>query len=113
MLRMRGQPLTAIRAAVVSDNDLTIDGVVGQEADRLPDAGRDGLGLIETRHQHRELQVGRLRLVRLSVGHVGHGDRAVISVSSLQRPRVHMDGPCSGANVPMVSASVWHRIHRP
>ena len=29
--RIRGQPLTAIRAAIVSYNDLTIDGVVRQE----------------------------------------------------------------------------------
>jgi hypothetical protein len=60
--------------------------MIFQDDDRLPDTSRDSLSLIEARHQHRKLQVARMRLVQLSVGDVGHGDGGVASDPSLQQP---------------------------
>jgi hypothetical protein len=48
--------LTAIRAAVISNEDFPVNAVLCQERDSLLDARTDGLGFIQAGHEHRELQ---------------------------------------------------------
>jgi hypothetical protein len=48
--------LTTIRAAVISNDDFSVNVVLCQERDSLPDARTDGLGFIQAGHEHCELQ---------------------------------------------------------
>ena len=55
--RLFGQPLAAVRTAVVGDQNLTADTTCGQESNSLADARRHGLCLVEARHDHGQLHV--------------------------------------------------------
>jgi hypothetical protein len=55
-----GQLLAAVRAAVVGDDDLSLDAFTGEEVEGLADAGLDGLRLVQTGHDHGKLHVALL-----------------------------------------------------
>src|SRR6185437_14700456 len=85
-----GQPLAAVRAAVVGDQHLAADPALGQESHSLADARRHGLCLVEARHDHGQLHV----------------------FVSIQRQRIWSHGPVQVARRITVGEGRTHRTGR-
>jgi hypothetical protein len=62
-----GDPLRTVLAAVVRHQHLAADAAAGKESGRLLDAHRQRAGLVEARHEDRELAGGESRRVVIDV----------------------------------------------
>ena len=93
--RPGGELGRAVRTAVVRDEHLTRDGCALEERDPCAHAARDRLGLVQTRHQDRQLEVGaRVDCVRRACRGLAH-------------PRNPRSGPaCCAASMPLHAGSV-------